>query len=129
MKGIHEKVSQNIAKRNEQVARQVNKGRRKVVFEPEDWVWMHMRKNRFLVQRRNNLTPRGDGHFQVVAWMNDNAYKLALPSEYGVSTSFNVSDFSPCNADKVDSWTNPSQDVSYLLRAPVHQQCKMHYKS
>ena len=41
--------------------------------------------------------------------INDNAYKLDLPGEYGVSTSFNVADLSPFDAGD-DLRTNPSQE-------------------
>ena len=47
-----------------------------------DWVWVHIRKERFLAQRKSKLQPRGDGPFQVLQKINDNAYKLDLPSEY-----------------------------------------------
>jgi len=53
-----------------------------LIFEPRDWVWVHMRKERFLAQRKSKLQPRGDGPFQVLQKINDNAYKLDLPSEY-----------------------------------------------
>ncbi|XP_062083589.1 uncharacterized protein LOC133789956, partial [Humulus lupulus] len=46
------------------------------VFEPGDWVWLHMRKERFPTQRRSKLLPRGDGPFQVLERINDNAYRL-----------------------------------------------------
>ncbi|XP_035542994.1 uncharacterized protein LOC118346093, partial [Juglans regia] len=52
-------------------------------------------KDRFPEKRRSKLLPRGDGPFQVVERINDNAYKLDLPGEYGVSASFNVADLSP----------------------------------
>ncbi|KAA3484365.1 Transposon Ty3-I Gag-Pol polyprotein [Gossypium australe] len=74
-----------------------NKGRKRVVLEHEDWVWVHMRKERFPAQRRSKLLPRGDGPFQVLEWINKNAYKLDLPGEYNISASFNVSDLSPCD--------------------------------
>lgn len=35
-----------------------------------------------------------DGQFQVLERINDNAYKLDLPCEYNVSTTFNVYDLS-----------------------------------
>jgi hypothetical protein len=36
--------------------------------------------------------PRGDGPLKVITKINDNAYKLELPNEYGVSDTFNVAD-------------------------------------
>ncbi|XP_031403186.1 uncharacterized protein LOC116212684, partial [Punica granatum] len=39
-------------------------------------IWLHMRKERFPTQRRSKLLPRGDGPFQVLERINDNAYKL-----------------------------------------------------
>ena len=55
---------------------------------------MHMRKERFPTCRRSKLHPRGDGPFQVLEIINDNAYKLDLPGEYNISATFNVSDLS-----------------------------------
>jgi hypothetical protein len=95
VKQIHEKASLNIERRTEQYATQANKGRRKLVFELGDWVWLHMRKERFPVKRRSKLLPRGDGPFQVLERINDNTYKLDLPGEYNVSATFNVTDLSP----------------------------------
>ncbi|XP_040963814.1 uncharacterized protein, partial [Gossypium hirsutum] len=43
---------------------------------PLHWVWLHMRKERFPMQRRSKLLPRGDGPFQVLERINDNSYKL-----------------------------------------------------
>ena len=94
VKQIHEKAKQHIERRTEQYVKQANKGRKKVIFEPGDWVWLHMRKDRFPEQRRSKLQPRGAGPFRVLERINDNAYKLELPGEYGVSASFNVSDLS-----------------------------------
>ena len=53
-----------------------------------------MRKERFSARRRSKLHPRGDGTFQVLVRINDNAYKLDHPSEYNISATFNVSDLS-----------------------------------
>ncbi|GKV11630.1 hypothetical protein SLEP1_g22872 [Rubroshorea leprosula] len=39
-KQLHERVRQNIERRTEQYANQANKGHKKVVFEPGDWVWI-----------------------------------------------------------------------------------------
>ena len=50
------------------------------------------------------MDPRGDGPFQVLERINDNAYKIDLPGEYDVSSTFNVADLSPF--DFSDSRTN-----------------------
>ncbi|XP_016694521.1 uncharacterized protein [Gossypium hirsutum] len=95
VKKLHQKVRENIEKRTEENMRKANKGRRQIVFEPGDWAWVHMRKERFPAQRRSKLLPRGDGPFQVLQCINENSYKLDLPGEYNISASFNVSDLSP----------------------------------
>ncbi|KAH9648161.1 WD REPEATS REGION domain-containing protein [Citrus sinensis] len=99
VKQLHERTRQHIEKRTKQYATQANKGRKQVVFQPGDWVWVHMRKERFPAQMRSKLLPKGDGPFQVVARINDNAYKLDLPGEYNVSATFNVSDLYPFNIE------------------------------
>ena len=83
-----------VIKKNERVSSQANKGRRRVIFELGDWVWVwvHMRKERFPAHRKTKLHPRGDGPFQILENINDNAYKVDLPGEYKVSATFNVSD-------------------------------------
>ncbi|XP_051133023.1 uncharacterized protein LOC127252761, partial [Andrographis paniculata] len=65
-----------------------------LVFEIGDWVWLHLRKERFPELRKSKLTPRGDGPFRVLERINDNAYKLELPGEYQVHATFNVYDLS-----------------------------------
>ena len=77
------------------MVKNANRGRQKVIFEPSDLVWVHLRKERFPSQRKSKLSPRGDGPFRVSRRMGDNAYQIDLPSKYGVSTSFNVSDLTP----------------------------------
>jgi len=43
--------------------------------------------------------PRADGPFEVLERINDNAYKVDLLGDYGVSATFNVADLSPYLAD------------------------------
>ena len=97
-----------------------NQGRKSVVFEPGDWVWLHLRKERFPEQRKSKLMPRGDGPFQVLERINDNAYKLDLPGEYNVSATFNVADLSPFAAgDDFDLRANPFQEEGNDANPPV----------
>uniref|UniRef100_A0A2N9G522 Reverse transcriptase domain-containing protein n=1 Tax=Fagus sylvatica TaxID=28930 RepID=A0A2N9G522_FAGSY len=109
VKKLHESVQQHIEKKTEQYANKANKGRRRVIFEPGDWVWVHMRKERFPAHRKTKLHPRGDGPFQILEKINDNAYKVDLPGEYKVSATFNVSDLSPFDVGE-DSWSNPFEE-------------------
>ena len=98
-----------LPKRMKRVASQANKRQRCVIFEPGDWVWVHMRKERFPAYKTTKLHSRGDGPFQILEKINDNAYKVDLPDEYKVSATFNVSDFSPFDVGE-DSWSNPFEE-------------------
>jgi len=95
VKRLHEQVKAQIAKKNKRYSKQANKNRKKVVLESSDWVWVHTRKERFPKQRKSKLQPRGDKPFQVLERINDNAYKIGIPGEYGVSSSFNVVALTP----------------------------------
>ncbi|RDY08731.1 Retrovirus-related Pol polyprotein from transposon 17.6, partial [Mucuna pruriens] len=80
---LHEKVKQQIEKKTRQYVNQANKGHKKVSFESGDW------KN-FSTQRQSKLQLRGDDLFQVIEKINDNTYKLDLPSKYQINVTFNV---------------------------------------
>jgi len=58
-----------------------------------------MRKEWFPNQRKSKLQPRGNGPFQVLERINDNAYKIDLPGEYGVSATFIVADLTLFDID------------------------------
>ncbi|XP_073120534.1 uncharacterized protein [Henckelia pumila] len=90
VRNLHEKVKAKIEKKNLQYAKQANKGKKKVVFEPGDWVWLHLRKERFPEKQHSKLLPRGDGTFQVLERINDNAYKLDLLGEYNGFTATTI---------------------------------------
>jgi len=92
---LHKEVKAQIEKKMEKLASKANHGRKPIKFEPGDWVWVHFRKERFPSKRKSKLLPRGDGPFQVLKRINDNAYIIDLPEDYGVSSSFNINDLSP----------------------------------
>jgi hypothetical protein len=68
-----------------------------------------MRKERFTAHRRTKLPPRGDGPFQILEKINDNAYKMDLPGEYKVFATFNISDLSPFDVGE-DLRSNPFEE-------------------
>jgi len=100
-----------------------NKGKREIIFEEGDLVWLHLRKDRFPTKRKSKLSPRGDGPFQVLKKINNNAYKLDLPAEYEVHDTFNVIDLSPFvgnneEEEALDLRTNPFQEGGDDGRGP-----------
>ncbi|XP_021309124.1 uncharacterized protein LOC110432668 [Sorghum bicolor] len=110
IKKLHDETRRNIEKKSAQYAKQANKGKKKVTFQPGDLVWLHLRKDRFPQQRKSKLSPRGDGPFKVLKKINDNAYKIELPPEYSnVSPTFNVKDLLPFVGEP-ESRTTPSQE-------------------
>src|SRR3989442_14978956 len=60
VKEMHEKAKERIERRNKTYADSANKGRKDVQFQKGDWVWVHFRKERFPLQRKNKLQPRGE---------------------------------------------------------------------
>jgi hypothetical protein len=92
---MHETTKLNIEKMNEKYSITTSKGRKEVKHEPGDLVWLHLRKERFPEMRKSKLMSRAAGPFKILTKINDNAYKLELPHEFGVSPSFNISDLRP----------------------------------
>ena len=69
-------------------------------------------EGRFPAKRKSKWQPRGDGPFQVLEKINDNAYKLDLPRECGnISATFNVADLSFFDVgSESDSRMNPFKE-------------------
>jgi hypothetical protein len=72
-----------------------DKGRKQLDFEPGDLVSLHLRKEWFPNLRKSKLIPRADGPFKVLKKINENAYKLDLPTDFWVSPTFNITDLKP----------------------------------
>jgi len=72
----------------------------------------------------SKLSPWGDGPFQVLKRINNYAYQIDLPEEYGVHTTFNVMDLTPFagsedeGAKPCDLRTNPLQEGGDDGRGP-----------
>jgi hypothetical protein len=92
---LHETTKESIECKNAKYKVVGSKGKKNVAFEPGDLVWLHLRKDRFPDLRKSELLPRADGPFKVLERINDNAYKLELPTDFGVSPTFNITDLKP----------------------------------
>jgi hypothetical protein len=109
---MHETTKLNIEKMNEKYRIAASKGCKEVKLEPGDLVWLHLRKERFPELRKSKLMSRPAGPFKILAKINDNAYKLELPPEFGVSPTFNISDLRPYfgEEDEMSSRTTSMQE-------------------
>jgi len=96
---IHELVRSRIEKAKASHQAPAHKHKKKVVFQTGDLIWIHLREEKFPSNRKNKLMPRAGGPFEVLERFNDNAYKVDLPGDYGVSATFNVADLSAYQAD------------------------------
>ena len=59
MKKLHERVRNQI----KLYAAKGNRGRKELVLNEGDWVWLHLRKDRFPTKIKSKLIPKGDGPF------------------------------------------------------------------
>jgi translation initiation factor IF-1 len=109
---MHETTKLNIEKINEKYRIAASKDRKEVKLEPGDLVWLHLRKEWFSELRKSKLMSRAADPFKIFAKINDNAYKLELPHEFGVSPSFNISDLWPYlrEEDEMPSRTTSMQE-------------------
>ncbi|XP_054817160.1 uncharacterized protein LOC129316815 [Prosopis cineraria] len=81
------------------------------IYKDAEFVtWLNPRE-RFPKQPNTKLSPRADSPFKIVQRINNNAYKVELPSSYGVSATLNVADLSPYvdEDDEFDSRASSSQ--------------------
>jgi len=71
---LHETTKENIERMSAKYKFAGNNGRKQLIFEPGDLVWLHLRKERFPELRKSKLMPRADGPFKVLQRVNENAY-------------------------------------------------------
>ena len=73
-------------------------------------MWIHLRKEKFLNRRFVKLQLRADGSCKIIQKINDNAYNMELPGDFGVLTTFSVSYLSPYEDDEpIDLRMSPFQ--------------------
>ncbi|KAE8710906.1 putative CCCH-type zinc finger family protein [Hibiscus syriacus] len=106
LRGIHEQVKQTIHESNTKYKTRVDNHRRRVLFDVGDFVWVVLTRDRFPVGEYNKLKDRKIGPCEVVQKINDNAYRLRLPSHLKTSDVFNVKHLSHCFVDSDDTTLN-----------------------
>jgi len=88
IKKLHDQVKARMKKSNLSYQTDANKHKKKVIYLLGDLVSIHLRKERFLSKRKIKLMPRANGPFEVLECLNDNAYQVDLPGDYGLIFSY-----------------------------------------
>jgi len=102
MNKLHEQIRGQIEKTNEAYKAKANKHCRQLGFKSGDLVWLHLRKERFPLRRKNKLMARSDGPFEVIMKVGNNGYKLQFLGDMAISATFNIRDLSPYVEDTVE---------------------------
>ena len=82
IKTLHREVKESNEKQNFKVASTINKGRKKIIFQPGDCVWIHFYKERFPSQRKTKLHPRGDDPIKSLRKLITMNIKLIFPENF-----------------------------------------------
>ncbi|VFR02798.1 unnamed protein product [Cuscuta campestris] len=104
LRSVHDQVRCKIEESNNKYKARVDKHRRQVVFDVGDFVWAVLTKDRFPVGEYDKLKDQKIGPCEIVQKINDNAYRLQLPSHLKTSDVFNVKHLTPC-------FFKPKEDV------------------
>lgn len=100
---MHKLIKENIKHLNNKYKLAGSHDRKHVVFEPGDLVWLHLRKDHFSDLHKSKLMPRANGPFKVLQRINDNAYKIDLPTKFRVSPTFNIAYLKPYLGEEEES--------------------------
>ncbi|PKU74859.1 hypothetical protein MA16_Dca005050 [Dendrobium catenatum] len=88
-------VRQQIIRSNQRYKAVVDAHRRPCNFQVGDLVMVRLRRERFPPGAYSKLAKRKIGPVPIVAKINDNAYRVELPSGCNTSSTFNVTDIWP----------------------------------
>ena len=91
---MHKVVQAKILKQIENYQKKCKQTQSLVEFKPDDIVWIHLRNDWFPSRKYAKLKLRENGPLKVLQRIGENAYKIELPENYGVSNTFNVADLS-----------------------------------
>ncbi|VFQ80062.1 unnamed protein product [Cuscuta campestris] len=103
---VHDQVICKIEESNKKYKARVEKHRRQVLFDVGDFVRAVLTKDRFPVGEYEKLKEQKIGPYEIVQMINDNVYRLRLPSHLKMSDVFHVKHLTPCFADSEEDDVN-----------------------
>ena len=91
---ILKEVTKSIQQAQERYTKQVNKKRTAMQFKENDIVLLRIEKHRLKSIEKHpkvKLAPRFYGPFKIIQKINDNAFRLDIPSHWRIHNSFHIS--------------------------------------
>ena len=108
---VHQTVYDNLLKATGRYKQAADKKRRHVKFDVGNYVWAILTKDRFLAGDYNKLSAKKIGPVEIIEKINQNAYRLKLPSHIRTADVFNVKHLIPYAGDSSDDDNSRANSV------------------
>ncbi len=130
---LHKDISNRIHSSNTRYKVQADSRRRHLEFAVGDYVMIRIRPERFPSGTVKKLQARSAGPFKVLKRIGSNAYVIELPSDYGISSTFNIEDLVAYKGPTTipdDPFTEPPLPLPLVLTlTPSPQTSHPHIKN
>jgi hypothetical protein len=123
MKDVQEQVKDRLLKSADRYKESANKKRRDVQFKVGDLVMIHLKKERLPKGQHTKLMMKKIGPFKILQKCGNNAYRVELPPDVGLSPIFNVSDLFAFKepTDACDAGTGQGDPVGDVPLPKAHK--------
>ena len=123
MKEVQQQVKDRLSKSADKYREHANKKRRDLQFKVGDLVMVHLKKERMPKGQHTKLMAKKIGPFKILQKCGNNAYKIELPPDVGLSPIFNVSDLFAFKepTDIVDAGTGLEEQVTDVALPKKHK--------
>jgi len=88
---LHKEINKKIQKSNAHYKSHVDLQRRHLAFNEGEYVMIRIRSEQFSTGTIKKLNARKASPYKILKKINPNAYVIDLPSNFGISLTFNIS--------------------------------------